>query len=187
MVLIRRPILFALMFCVLLTGCITAAKAVRLDSPQPARVAVVMEFPDRPEIGVAPDSTVERINREIQKRNLVPTVVDSNEFSKVFETRRTTSQRLSFLRPEGMSDYVLLVETQVRFYSLLSGKYRWDIAGTVTLVAPDGEELSAPLNLAAFLDFDHQKEAEALRYAEVAIAERAGQVVDRLLAGRETP
>lgn len=181
MVLIRSFQVFALALLVLMTGCMTTSQSVRLAAPADTQVAVVLQFPDRPEIAEVPDSTTNRIATELKKRNLTARIVPHNSFTKSFETRRSTSQRVSDLSEGG---YLLLVEAEVRFYSLLSGKYRWDISGRITFVAPDGEQTTAPLDLAAFLDFDHQREAEAIAYVEVAIAERAGQVADRLLAGR---
>jgi hypothetical protein len=159
----------------------TPSQTVRLNQPANVKVAYVVQYPDRPDIGTMPQSTTERVTHELGRRNLSAQIVPYNTFGKSFETRRTTAQRLSDLGAQ--NTYVMLIESEVRFYSFLSGKYRWNIAGRVTLVAPNGEEVTQPLELAAFLDFDHQKEEEAIRYAEVAIAERAGQVADRLLAG----
>lgn len=162
-------------------GCMTPSQTVRLNQPATVKVAYVVQYPDRPEIGTMPDSTAERVTLELNRRNVSAQSVPYSTFQKSFETRRTTAQRISDLQSEG--SYVMLIESEVRFYSFLSGKYRWNIAGRVTLVAPNGEQVTQPLELAAFLDFDHQKEDEAIRYTEVAIAERAGQVADRLLAG----
>lgn len=180
---VLRRILQVLMCTTLVwvTGCMTPSQTVRLNQPANVKVAYVVQYPDRPDIGTMPQSTTERVTHELGRRNLSAQIVPYNTFGKSFETRRTTAQRLSDLGAQ--NTYVMLIESEVRFYSFLSGKYRWNIAGRVTLVAPNGEEVTQPLELAAFLDFDHQKEDEAIRYAEVAIAERAGQVADRLLAG----
>lgn len=180
---VLRRILQVLMCTTLVwvTGCMTPSQTVRLNQPANVKVAYVVQYPDRPDIGTMPQSTTERVTHELGRRNLSAQIVPYNTFGKSFETRRTTAQRLSDLGAQ--NTYVMLIESEVRFYSFLSGKYRWNIAGRVTLVAPNGEEVTQPLELAAFLDFDHQKEEEAIRYAEVAIAERAGQVADRLLAG----
>lgn len=180
---VLRRILQVLMCTALVwvTGCMTPSQTVRLNQPANVKVAYVVQYPDRPDIGTMPPSTTERVTHELERRNLSAQIVPYGTFGKSFETRRTTAQRLGDIGSEGT--YVMLIESEVRFYSFLSGKYRWNIAGRVTLVAPNGEQVTQPLELAAFLDFDHQKEDEAIRYAEVAIAERAGQVADRLLAG----
>jgi len=181
MVLIRSFQVFALGILVLLSGCMTTSQTVRLAAPAETQVAMILQFPDRPELGEVPESTTTRIATEIKKRNLTARIMPRDSFAKSFETRRSTAQRVSDLSEGG---YLLLIESEVRFYSLLSGKYRWNVSGRITFVSPDGEQTTAPLDLAAFLDFDHQREADAIAYVEVAIAERAGQVVDRLLAGR---
>ena len=181
MVLVRSFQVFVVGLMVLLSGCMTTSQSVRLAAPADTQLAVVLQFPDRPEIAEVPESTTNRIATELMKRNLTARIVPQDSFKKPFETRRSTTQRVSDLSEGG---YLLLVESEVRFYSLLSGKYRWNISGRITFVAPDGEQTTAPLELAAFLDFDHQREADAIAYVEVAIAERVGQVVDRLLAGR---
>lgn len=161
-------------------GCMTPSQTVRLNQPASVKVAYIVQYPDRPDIGTMPQSTADRVSSELGRRNLSAQIVPHTGFQKTFETRRTTAQRLSDIHAEGT--YTMLIESEVRFYSFLSGKYRWNIAGRVTLVAPNGEQVGQPLELAAFLDFDHQKEEDAIRYTEVAIAERAGQVADRLLA-----
>ncbi|MEZ4460982.1 MAG: hypothetical protein R3E66_14900 [bacterium] len=178
-----RRLLPLLLLLGLMTGCIGAQKVVRTEQQTPVVSVFVLQYPDRPEIDAVPASYQNRITDEVRRRNLLVQIPPSEDLFKEFRTRRGTDQRVKTLREKHPGQFIMLVESEVRFYSFLSGKFRWNVAGRVTFSQPDGDVQTTPFELAAFLDFDHQNEADALRYVELAVAERIGQATDRFLSG----
>lgn len=181
MVLKRFIPLIVLLF--MLPGCIGGRQVVRTQQQTPIVSVFVLQFPDRAEVAAVPESYKTRIADEMRRRNLLVQVPPSQEFYATFKTRRDTDQRIKAIEAKHPGQFLMLVESEVRFYSYLSGKFRWNVTGRVTFVQPDGGSQTSPFELAAFLNFDHQKEEDALQYVELAVAERIGQAADRFLAG----
>lgn len=169
----------------LLSGCIGAQQVVRTKTQTPVVAVYLMQFPDRADIADVPTTFQTRVADEVARRNLKVQPAPLAPFADNFRARRATDQRLKLIAGQYPGQTLMLVETEVRFYTYLSGKYRWNVNGRVTFVQPDGVQQSSPFELASFLDYDHQKESEALQYVEVALAERVGQAADRFLAGME--
>lgn len=169
----------------LLTGCIGAQQVVRTKSQTPLVSVFVMQYPDRADISNVPPTFQGRVADEVARRNLKLQATPIEPNIEAFRARRSTEQRVKIISAQHPGQFLMVVETEVRFYTYLSGKYRWNVSGRVTFVQPDGVQQSSPFELASFLDYDHQKEAEALQYVEVAIAERVGQAADRFLAGMD--
>ena len=176
-------------FCLLMTlsltllGCIGAQQAVRTKVQTPLVSVFVMQFPDRGEVEAVPVEYSEKIAGELRRRNLLVQEPPAEAFLEAFRSRRSIDQRLKVIQAAHPGLFLMLVESDVRFSSFLSAKFRWNVTGRVTFVQPDGTSQTSPFELAAFLDFDHQNEADALRYVELAVAERIGQAADRFLAG----
>jgi len=79
---------------------------------------------------------------------------------------------------------VLLIESQVRFFSQLNGRYRYRVVTRITLEgdqAPD-DRLQEEFENAALLEFDHERELEALRTVAPRIAERVAVLLDQFFA-----
>ena len=74
----------------------------------------------------------------------------------------------------------LLVESEVAYYSLLSGRYRWTVDVTLTLV-PAG--LTDHFEVPVFLEFQHEREAEALAAATPVITRHVDDLIDDWLSG----
>ena len=73
----------------------------------------------------------------------------------------STQQRINSIseRP------ILLLESDVEFYSQLNGRFRWDVEAKYTLV--DGDKIyEREFSMPIFHQFHHQREAEALMAAE---------------------
>lgn len=169
--------------CMWLTGCVSTQNVVRARTQTPVVSVFLMEYPDRRDVDGVPGSFVERVQLQLAQRNLVVESVGSVAMLQTFQARRSTEQRVADVVAAHPDKTVMLVESEVRFYSYLSGKYRWNVQGRVTMVQPDGVQQSSPFELSAFLDYEHQRESEALQYVEVAVSERVGQAADRFLSG----
>jgi hypothetical protein len=174
MVLRRTFFCLLMMLSLTFVGCIGAQQAVRTKIQTPL-VSVFVE--------PVPAEYSDKIAGELRRRNLLVQQPPAEAFFEAFRSRRSIDQRLKVLQAAHSGLFLMLVESEVRFYSFLSGKFRWNVTGRVTFVQPDGTLQTTPFELAAFLDFEHQNEADALRYVELAVAERIGQAADRFLAG----
>lgn len=169
-------------------GCLGQTQRVKLEQRTPVAAAWLLQYPDRPEIDDVPAVVIERAHASLAERNIQAKLIETSTFVQKFEKRRGTDARLRELqkaRPD--APFVMLVETEVRFYSYISGKFRWDVAGKVSFVrASDPEDVSStPFNVAAFLDFDHQDEDDALAYLETTIASEVGRAADRYFTNLE--
>ena len=83
------------------------------------------------------------------------------------------------------ADLLLLVETRTRFYSQLNGRYRWTVDAKITLAKREAREeaVSSSIDVPVFLDFDHQREREALVVAGPRIADEVARLADELVTG----
>ncbi len=169
------------------TACIQSKPPQKLNEPAKVTTAYLLSFPDRPDVAPVPESVANSLVKVLGARNLQPSHVQFEQVSDELERRRETRDRLEVIAAGSDAPFVLLVETRVRFYSLLTGRFRWDVDGRVT-IAPRGDLGRAQtdeFSFAAFLEFEHQDEADALRFVEQSMSERVGLAVDRFLRGRE--
>ena len=170
-------------------ACLQPAEVVRLERPTRVAVAVITDEVHRKAVLPAPAALCERLDAALGARNLVPSHLPEaalQEFSRV----RDTTRRLELLAaavPE--AEALLLVETQVVFYSQLAGSYRWTVYVRLSLAEPGAAAaaLGQSLDLPVILTFAHQREAEALAAAGEALAARVGALCDDYFGGRLQP
>jgi hypothetical protein len=124
----------------------------------------------------APTGLYDTVDDALKERNLVPSPLAPDRFVDAFAARRDTSRRLEYLAPDHLT---LLTETEVAFYSQLSGRYRWTVTVHLTL-APS--QLSDTFEVPVFLDYSHEREPAALEAAAPVIARHVGQLMDAYLA-----
>lgn len=160
----------------LLTSCIPRHPPVRAETALPIDVVTVLQPVDHPAVSAAPPDVIAALDAVLTARNLVPSLVPAERFIGAFSTRRDTARRLEHLAP---TQLLLLTETEVAFYSQLSGRYRWTVSVHVTL-APT--TLDDTFQVPVFLDHYRQREPEALSAAAPVIARHVGQLIDQYLA-----
>ncbi len=170
---------------ILLSGCLSKPDPQRLPQSTDVATVFVVSFPDRPAVVGVPDAVVTAVTKELAERNIRPVVQAP---PPAFERKRSTDDRLEIVASNASTPFVLLVEARVSYYSLISGRYRWDIDVKTTVAATDAPQdaESEQSDLAAFVDYDHQDHVEALEYAATPIARRVSRVVDGFLAARTT-
>jgi hypothetical protein len=100
----------------------------------------------------------------------------TEQYHAAFQGTRDTRRRVELLHPTRPT---LLVETETSFYSELSGRYRWNVH-VVASIEPAG--VSESFDVPVFLQFAHEREAEAVSAAAPVIARRVGELVDGWLA-----
>jgi hypothetical protein len=179
--------LVPLFLMVSLAGCPPrSGAALRAASPTPVIVASVLDLPGRPPTGL-PGALSAAIRADLVARNLVPTELTLVELGPAFATRRLSPHRLSWLLEggRGKGGLVLLIESDVQFYSQLAGRYRWTVHSRVTLSPVDvpGAAVSSELSAPVFLQFDHEREAEALVAAAAVVERQVGELLDSYLGG----
>ena len=189
MVLTRRAVgfwLLALGFSLLgFGGCVRKPGTVKLAQPAQVATAYVVAFPDRPDLEPMPELVVDATAAVLGRRNLQPVLVDFAKLAAEYERKRATEDRLELLAASSSTPFVMLVETRVRYYSLINGRYRWGVDLKVTIAPREqlSEAQTEEWELAAFLDYDHQDHVEALQYSAPQISERIGRLADQFLSG----
>lgn len=188
MVLARKCLMVgALAAGVLLSSC--AAKhgdAVLAASPMSVAVLVVADYPDREEVTGVPAGIGEALQTELVARNLHPTLLDPADYTEEFASLRTPLHRLRYLAEQNRgSDLVLLVQTEPRYFSLLSGRYRWTVDADLAL-APANDPANAVMRhtrIPVFLEFHHEREEEALQAAGPMVERQLRRLLDEGLGG----
>lgn len=170
---IRRALVVASALVAL--ACIPKAQPVKAKSPLPVAVACLHGS------AAAPAEVSKEILAELAARNLRPKLVPVEALG----TRRTTGQRMAALSTAaGEADLLVLVETDASFYSVLNGRYRWTVGTRMTMGRRGEEEVSErAMDVASFLDYEHQKEADALAAAAGRIGAELGRLADDYLGG----
>jgi len=171
----------------LLASCLNSHHAV-VKAPQAMDVAVasVMGFADRREVQPCPEAVDQVLDRVLSEHNLTPHHHREAAMLTAFEARRTTPHRLGWLAEiEPAAPLDLLVETEPRFYSQLSGRYRWTVDVHITLSprAKPEEALTADVSIPVFLEFYREKEPEALVAASALIERDVSYLLDEYLGG----
>jgi hypothetical protein len=161
---------------------------VGIQAPRTLDIEVVpaVTYADRPEITGVPDELAEALIGALSSRNLDPHVMDTADFAGEFAAKRNSLHRLTWLAGErGSSEQLLLIELSPRYFSLLSGRYRWTVDATLTLAAPSELEsaVTTEVKFPIFMDFHHEREEEVL-VASIPLLERhLGFLLDEYLGG----
>lgn len=168
---------------VLGAGCIKRVEAVRVPEPQKVAIAIVVDR-DEPQVGEAPQALKDEIARRLGDRNLVPDFLPFAEYSEAFSRARDTTRRYAFLQKQaGDAPLLLLVEARAQFFSHLNGRYRWNVSAKAS--AGRAREGVAPVtgsdDLGAILQFNHEREPEALANVARTIADHTGILFDSFL------
>lgn len=160
----------------MLLACIAKHGPERAAEPTPIDVVPVLSSVADSKVTGATDPLSKALGDVLAARNLQPTMMSTDSYLAAFAGTRDTRRRIELLH---VSRPMLLVETETAFYSELSGRYRWIVKATVSL-EPAG--LTESFEVPVFLQFQHEREPEAVSAAAPVIARRAGELVDGWLA-----
>ncbi|MFO0746063.1 MAG: hypothetical protein U1F43_10365 [Myxococcota bacterium] len=189
MVLTPARTLVACALAVALAGsaCIGARAPERLAQPTAIAAYVWLEGADGQPSDV-PSAVGARIEGALRERNLVPQTLGDAALAARVASLPTTAARLA-ARAAAAPDapYVLLVEARAAFFSQLSGRYRWDVDARSTLAARDDLEhaQASTVGVAAVLQYDHEREPDALAFVGQQLVGDLTTLVDRFFAGRD--
>ncbi|MGC4117044.1 MAG: alpha-amylase family glycosyl hydrolase [Myxococcales bacterium] len=166
-------------------GCLHSPKFVRMPEKTPVAVAFVLDGEHDSAVADVPPALKEKVLEQLAARNLDPKVLPFDSYAKLFEPVRDTQRRIAKLS-NGGAPLVLLVETKAVFFSQLNGRYRWMIYARLTASKKEIAPLTVSMDQSAFVDFQHEKEPEALTVTSQSIANRVGAVLDDYLGGEGT-
>lgn len=130
----------------------------------------------------APERFDGAVLEAVSRRKLVPVLLQSEgELAGVLGSRET-GPRLLALAPAAAGAPLLLVEMRPVYYSELNGQYRWTVGVVLTLQgAPTPATRS--FDVPVFLQYHHQREADAVDAAAPVVARKVGEVLDGWLGG----
>lgn len=179
--------LFIVVLAGLMAGCLSSHHAaVKAPSPMDVSAIAVMGYADRTDMAGVPAELLHAVDRVLTDRNLVGRASSDEALLSTFVARRTTSHRVEAMAgafPD--ADLLLLVEAEPRFYSQLSGRYRWTVEVKLTVAPRErlGEAVTSQVTLPVFLEYYHEKEPEALRAATGLVERNLGYLLDEYLGG----
>lgn len=168
----------------LLAACITTRPVSRAPQPTAIAALVIVDSNETRETSAPPKPVTDRLAEALSARNLLPEAPPATT-TAAFASRRTTTARLQELASAATAPLVMLVETKAAFYSLLNGRFRWSVHARLSIARREAlaEAITRDVDFPVFLDFDFQREPEALAAASKALADEAGRVADELLGG----
>jgi len=179
-----RPVMI-LVACALLS-CVPKTAPVRAKVAMSVAAGFVNDRDEGQGLEPLPDAAIAPTIAVLAERNLRAKTVGRETVDVAFRMKRTTPLRLGVLaNGNDDADLLLLVETRTRFYSQLNGRYRWTVDAKITLAKREAREeaVSSSIDVPVFLDFDHQREREALVVAGPRIADEVARLADELVTG----
>ncbi len=183
-----RPI--ALAIAVAAAGCaprVGLKPAVQAPEGTSVALAAVVDAAEGCcETAAFPAAAAARVAAPLSSRRLeVRTVTGDGSLLEAFATKRSSGARLAALAKQaGDAEWIALVEAKAEFYSVLNGRYRWIVTATGGIAPRDrvDQVRGFGIDIPVFLDFDHEKEEQAVEAAAARIATEIGRVADDLLA-----
>lgn len=167
-------------------SCLPKQGGVQAPTTMSVAVVLVVAYPDRPDVTGVPDVLADAMQTQLQGHNLDPQLLPPEAFTEVFGRKRSTLHRSTWLAEQHPSaDLVLLVQIDPRYFSLLSGRYRWTVDAHL-LLSPPGrpeETVEAEVSFPIFMEFHHETEDEVLIASAPVIERHLGHLLDEYLGG----
>lgn len=170
-------------------GCIHQIPPPVARTPLPVTVAYAFDHEFDHEESTPPERLVAKVEAALTARNLPPSTVPPATTAQVFDTIRDTQNRLRRLESFGKTPIYLLVEVKAMFLTASEGQYRWNVYVKLTAQRKGvaDEPVRREFTLPATLQFDHEKEPEAVASQAETIADRAGALMDQILSLQPAP
>jgi hypothetical protein len=163
-------------------SCLPKVPKQRLNDTASVAVAFLVD-PSYSGVATAPPAQLmSAVTRELEAHNLKVIEVPT----EVVAAQRLTDSRFEALKRSSLAQgapFLLLVEQRVQFFSQIDGRYRWEVATSLTASRSDGSMAKDPFEIPVVLTFDHEKEREAIVTAASDVASRIGVLMDGLLVG----
>ena len=174
----RRVLLLLMILC---AGCVNRVPQPKATVATPVTVGWALDLDKSADALTPPDALTAALAATLNDRNLQPHDVGALSGPKL------TPKRLEQLRLQDPNGWVLLVEARVSFFSQLEGRFRWTVSVKLTASSKPGEVIEDSFSVPAVLQFEHQREPQALASVAHDIASRAGTLLDQLLLAGPMP
>ena len=164
----------------LMTACLPRVPKQRLAERARIAVGYIVDPSYSGKAFEPPDELKKRFAAELNERNLEVVEVPLS----ALEAQRLTDSRFLAVKDAAQdAQFFLLVEQRVHFFSQIDGRYRWEVATTLTAGRGDSVRASDQSEIPVILTYDHEKEREAIATASSDLTERMGMLLDGVLAG----
>jgi hypothetical protein len=180
----------ALLPLLLLLGCAAREAAPVAATGRSVAVLALHEGLADDAVEVAPDAFADALERAAAARGLsVLPVADAGALDPLRQ-HRTSAHRLAWMAGQpGDAELLLLVAAQARFFSQMSGRYRWtvEVQASVASRAEPGRAEDLRFQVPVFLEYDREREDAALAAAAPVVERRLGVLLDQWLGGAAAP
>lgn len=180
MVLTRSFMLKALAYAAALgaSSCVPKVPPQRLATATPIAVAFVVDEGHYGQPQPVPEALKRQVFEALASRNLEAVEVPATELNG----QRLTAERLSALKAKAKANKLsLLVELRATFFNQIAGRYRWSVATKLSVINAQGATATDGFDLPASLQFEHQREDDAMADVAGSIAKRVGPLLDGVL------
>ena len=167
-------VLRAMVFAVVLSGCLPKVAPQRLEQPAALALAIVVD--DDVQV---PEAFRARLKDVAQSRNLEVREVQVAQL----QGQRLTAERFAALRAASDAPFALLVEARTRFFSQIEGRFRWSVPVKLTAARAGASPSQDAVDLPALLQFEHERGSEALENVAEPLASRVAPLLDGILVG----
>ena len=175
--------LFAAIGAISFIGCVASTPIVQY--PANTAIAVVYTYDDVTNVKSAqvPQSFQTQLDNTLTARNLKVLPVEFSQVQNILESIRDTDRRVNALQGfSGNANYLVLTEISTEFYSVLSGRYRWDVHAKMTITdVHTHESLTQNVTLPAVLMYSHENGEDAINAVKIDLERRLGALVDQFL------
>ncbi|RME24656.1 MAG: hypothetical protein D6798_10715 [Deltaproteobacteria bacterium] len=170
-------------------GCAPKADVVQAPTPMDVATVAVMEPLDDPRVQPVPDAVMDALGRVLSERNLTMQPVEPATWEDAFSRGRTARFRVAHVALGTEAPLVLVVSTFSRYGSQLHGRYRWTVQVEAALApaATPEDAIVSEFSVPVFLQFHHQRDADAVEAAIPVIERQVGHLLDQVLGGMEAP
>jgi glycosidase len=173
--------------CLLLlavTGCLTHTPIARLPHAVPIAVAYVYDPESDRTPRAVPDDVKARVADALARRNLEVQEIPLEKFATKLTSVRDSQQRYREVAQLSDAPLVMLVELRVLYDGEMTEWYHWRVLGHLTMGRKDkpAEPSSRNYEDAAVLNYDHEREPQAMSLVAPSLAKTASELVDEVLA-----
>ena len=137
-----------------------------------------------------PDALSAQVQKALNKVGVQASPMAVSDYPDNLNKRTMANHRAAALVEAGKpSGLLVLVEAEATFYSQLRGQNRWVVRVEATAVSPGSPEnaIVRRFDVPVFLNYTHQREAEALTSAGPTISRRVERLVRDALTLAEAP
>ena len=175
--------LFVLAFGFTMTACVSQTPVPQYSSD--IAIAVFNTHDDNNNLTSSPlpESLATTMIQPIADRNLTVKNIEFKNVESQITRTRDTSRRSQILAQTADNSQILLInEVETEFYSVLSGRYRWNVNVKLSIYdLATGDTLNDNFTIPAVLMYAHEKGDDAIRSVSAEIQRHVGSLIDKFI------